>query len=135
MNEPLYIQEERQPTLLEEWRDPTFPLTYRRPIVWIANPIRRLAYALSPVPSGDSLDNAPYWVFRLASWCECHTPSDRLALFLDKHGIFYLPGRMINKFHVAHCRLTGHRGIVYYTASPYATEPDYHCKGCGELLG
>ena len=33
------------------------------------------------------------------------------------------------------CRLGNHRNETWYcTGNPEATEPDYHCKDCGELL-
>lgn len=37
-------------------------------------------------------------------------------------------------FRVVWCRILGHpNGVVYYTMT--GTEPDMHCKDCGEDLG
>jgi hypothetical protein len=33
------------------------------------------------------------------------------------------------------CRWKGHAGPIWYTLNLDATEPDMHCKNCGEDLG
>jgi hypothetical protein len=74
----------------------------------------------------------PCWLWYI--WDDSRADSGYGPYFVSSDGPAGWPARLGNWAARLNCRRCGHpAGVWYHNA--YASEPDMHCKGCGEDLG